>query len=781
MSNADEITFRSKLQGRDGIVFNTLFDPGAFNCVDFNFVRSNKLDMIKMPWSMPVAYFDGKINDKATINYGCIVPVEIGTYKANVPCLVTWTSPVTPVVFGMQWFRNTYPEMVHELLKLGGGDDSSPSVSEPLIAASATGNLYTVTDRSRLGMKHLEGKNLLKHLIKHELDSQERQQKYFLALQARMAITARLEAISDEEMYYDLDTVPIRSMAASSTDVGSVNGLTKNALNWREGIPLQFHRFCDTVFSDESAAKLPPHREGVDAQIHLKEGEKLWQCKLFDMPKDQLEVLKKYLDEQISKGFIQPSNAPVASPVFFVTDKASSSRGVSQLRLVVDYRILNSKIHLDEYPLPLSREIIDRLGRAKVYTKFDVRAGFNNIRIKEGHEWKTAFKTMFGLYEYRVMPMGLATAPSIFQRFINSVLAPFLGLFCFAYLDDIIIFSESPEEHDKHVLKVLEALEKAELHLKPAKCVWNTTKVDFLGFTAVAGKGVKMSDDKIQAIRDWERPKTTRDCRAFAGLANFYGKFIPHFSDLMKPIYELTKKGVTFDWQPRHQLAFDTVKSAMKTDVFLQGFDYSKDAVLETDSSNVAYAGVISQKDDNGDLRPVLMFSHTFTDEQKNWPAHDKELYAIVFGFDRYRHFLQTRAHPVEVYSDHRALSHFMTTTDLSRKDRHRRWADLLSQFNFQIQYRPGSDNTVPDALSRYNLGEGNFENLPLLPSWRFSQKALKSLDHVDPVPPHTATSGDQSEANTCKYGLLPPPAVSAKLGTARTYVSPYVSDSEED
>jgi hypothetical protein len=779
VSNTDEITFRSKLQGRDGIVFNTLFDPGAFNCVDFNFVRSNKLEMIKMPWSMPVAYFDGKT--RTTVNYGCIVPVEIGTYTANVPCLVTWTSPATPVVFGMQWFRSTYPEMVHELLKLGGGDDSSPSISEPLIAASATGNLYTVTDRSRLGMKHLEGKELLKHLIKHELDNQERQQKYFLALQARMAVTARLDKYSDEEMFYDLDTAPIRSMAASSTDVGSINGLTKNALNWREGIPLQFHLFCDTVFSDESAAKLPPHREGVDAQIHLKEGEKLWQCKLFDMPKDQLEVLKAYLDEQISKGFIQPSNAPVASPVFFVTDKASSSRGVSQLRLVVDYRILNSKIHLDEYPLPLSREIIDRLGRAKVYTKFDVRAGFNNIRIKEGHEWKTAFKTMFGLYEYRVMPMGLATAPSIFQRFINSVLAPFLGLFCFAYLDDIIIFSESLEEHDKHVLKVLEALEKAELHLKPAKCVWNTTKVDFLGFTAVASKGVKMSDDKIQAIRDWEKPKTIRDCRAFAGLANFYGKFIPHFSDLMKPIYELTKKGVTFEWTPRHQLAFDTVKSAMKTDVFLQGFDYSKDAVLETDSSNVAYAGVISQKDDNGDLRPVLMFSHTFTDEQKNWPAHDKELYAIVFGFDRYRHFLQTRSNPVEVYSDHRALSHFMTTTDLSRKDRHRRWADLLSQFNFQIQYRPGSDNTVPDALSRYNLGEGNFENLPLLPSWRFSTKALKSLDLVDPVPPHTATPGNQSEADTCKYGLLATPAVSAKLGTARPYVSPYVSDSEED
>lgn len=238
-----------------------------------------------------------------------------------------------------------------------------------------------------------------------------------------------------------------------------------------------------------------------------------------------------------------------------------------------------------------------------------------------------------------------------------------------------------------------------------------------------------MSDDKLQAIRDWERPKSIRDCRAFAGLANFYSKFAPHFSDLMKPIYDLTKKGAIFDWTPKHQFAFETVKSLMQKDIFLQGFDYDKPAILETDASDVAYAGIISQKDTYGDYRPVLMFSHTFTPEQMNWPAHDKELYAIVFAFPKYRHFLQGRPEPVQVFSDHQALAKFMTTTDLSKKDRHRRWAELLSEFNFQIQYRPGAENTVADALSRYNLGEGKFENFPLLPRSRFSEKALKSLD----------------------------------------------------
>lgn len=713
---ANQITFHGTCNNSP---LNILFDTGAFNAVDYKYTKNLGLPLIRLPFPTEVAYFNGQKDSRATINYGCNVPIRIGTYSALVPCLVTWVAPSHPVVFGMQWFRTTYPEMVHELLKLGGGVQQKPEVSEPLIAASATGNLYTVNNSDRSTV-------LLAAISAEEDKRSELQEQFKQTIELRCAVA---QAIDKQEY-----TLAMRSAAATNTNVGSINGLTGNAEGWRDSIPKQYQRFCDTVFSDESASELPPHRENVDCEITLHDGAKYWQEKLFDMPLEQQKVLKQYLDTQLQRGFIRPSKSPVASPVFFVTDKASQSRGTDQLRLVIDYRTLNSRIVLDEYPLPLTREIIDRLGKAKVFTKFDVRAGFNNIRVAPGHEWKLAFKTMFGLYEYTVMPMGLATAPSIFQRFMNMVLAPYLGLFCFAYLDDIIVFSNNESEHEEHVTKVLEAMEAHKLHLKPIKCVWNTTKVDFLGFTAVATKGVKMADDKIQAIREWERPKTVRDLRAFNGLANFYGKFVPHYSDLMKPLYNLTKKGAEFNWTPDCQRAFNIVKSAMKNDLFLSGFDWDKPCTLETDASNVAYAGIISQPDDNGDLRPVLMYSHTFTPEQMNWPAHDKELYAIVFGFHQYRHFLQTRKEPVQVFSDHRALAHFMTTTDLTKKDRHRRWAEELSQYNFQIQYRPGMENTAADCLSRYNLGEGNYENLPLLPSWRFSEKARKSLDPLPPV-----------------------------------------------
>jgi hypothetical protein len=154
---------------------------------------------------------------------------------------------------------------------------------------------------------------------------------------------------------------------------------------------------------------------------------------------------------------------------------------------------------------------MERLPRAQIFTKFDVRAGFNNIRIRPGDEPKTAFKTFFGLFEYKVMPFGLATATSVFQRFINHVLAPFLDIFAFAYLDDIVIFSENEKDHQRHVTQVLDALEKAQLHLKPAKCVWSQTEISFLGFTAVAGKGIRMSDDKLEAMREWEAPKNVRE------------------------------------------------------------------------------------------------------------------------------------------------------------------------------------------------------------------------------------------------------------------------------
>jgi hypothetical protein len=186
-------------------------------------------------------------------------------------------------------------------------------------------------------------------------------------------------------------------------------------------------------------------------------------------------------------------------------------------------------------------------------------------------------------------------------------------------------------------------LEKAQLHLKPDKCAWSQKEISFLGFTAVAGKGIRRSDDKLEAIREWDAPKNVREVRSFLGLTNFYGAFIPHYSDICSPMTALTGKGVSFEWTSECPRAFDELKKLLRSDVFLAAHDWDKPAYLETDASNVAYAGVISQDGPDGIRRPVVMFSHKFRDHEKNWPVHDKELYdpiqpvrisiwAVIFG-----------------------------------------------------------------------------------------------------------------------------------------------------
>jgi hypothetical protein len=168
-----------------------------------------------------------------------------------------------------------------------------------------------------------------------------------------------------------------------------------------------------------------------------------------------------------------------------------------------------------------------------------------------------------------------------------------LDLFVFAYLDDIIIFSENERDHQRHVTQVLEALEKAHLHLKPVKCAWNKKEVSFLGFTAVAGKGIRMSDDKLEAMREWETPKNVREVRSFLGLTNFYGGFVPHYSDVCSPLTALTGKDVPFVWSSECERAFTRLKELLRNDVFLAAFDWDKPVYLETDASNVAYAVII--------------------------------------------------------------------------------------------------------------------------------------------------------------------------------------------
>ena len=249
--------------------------------------------------------------------------------------------------------------------------------------------------------------------------------------------------------------------------------------------------------------------------------------------------------------------------------------------------------------------------------------------MAKGEEWKTAFRTRYGLFESLVMPFGLTSAPASFQHFINDVLRPFLDRFASAYLDDIIIYSDTYEEHQEHVRQALEKLKENGLHLKPEKCEFFRKEIKYLGLI-IGRDGIKMDPEKIRTIRDWETPGKLRDVRSFIGFANFYRRFIWGYSDIVRPLTELTKKGVKWKWDPPQQEAFDALKDAFTSAPILARFDFDKDVIVETDASDYVSAGVLSQYGDDGLLHPDAFFSKKHSPAECNYEIYDKELMAII-------------------------------------------------------------------------------------------------------------------------------------------------------
>ena len=306
-------------------------------------------------------------------------------------------------------------------------------------------------------------------------------------------------------------------------------------------LPLEYHDYL-SVFSQSEADKLPSHRP-CDHKIELQPGKEPSYGPLYNMSQDELKVLKKFLDENLAKGFIRPSTSPAASPVLFARKPGGG------LRLCVDYRALNAITVKNRYPLPLIQETLDRICRAKYFTKLDIIAAFNKIRMAMGEEWKTAFRTRYGLYESLVMPFGLANAPSTFQGYINSVLHEYLDNFCTAYIDDILIYSNSKAEHREHVRKVLERLREAGLQVDIDKCAFSITEVKYLGLI-ITTRGIQMDPEKVSAVVDWLPPKNVKDVQSFLGFTNFYRRFIQGFSAVASPLTKLTKKDHAFSWTP---------------------------------------------------------------------------------------------------------------------------------------------------------------------------------------------------------------------------------------
>jgi hypothetical protein len=465
-------------------------------------------------------------------------------------------------------------------------------------------------------------------------------------------------------------------------------------------LPDELKEFED-VFSLEAAGELPTHNKYEHA-IELEGGEPPY-GPLYNLSEKELEVLRKYLEDSLSKGWIRRSISPAGAPILFVPKKDGG------LRLCVDYRGLNKVTRKNRHPLPLISETLDRLGKAVIYTKLDLKDAYYRIRIRAGDEWKTAFRTRYGHFEYCVMPFGLANAPATFQAYINQALSGLVDMLCVVYLDDILIYSTDLSKHWQDVCQVLERLRQYKLYANLSKCRFGVTSVEFLGYI-VGINGVSMDKSRVATIIDWPVPMSYLDIQVFLGFANFYRRFIAKYSKVSSPLSNLLKgskdgkKTGPFEFPKTAWEAFCRLKEAFINAPMLIHFDPSRRIRVETDASVVAIAAVISQLwngidgKDQLHWHPVAFYSRKLTDVEQRYETHDAELLAIVEAFKQWRHYLEGSRYPVVVKTDHNNLKYFMGKKTLNA--RQARWAERLAAFDFTIEYRTGKSNPA-DAPSR--------------------------------------------------------------------------------
>jgi hypothetical protein len=358
------------------------------------------------------------------------------------------------------------------------------------------------------------------------------------------------------------------------------------------------------VMPEELSDELPPRRQ-VDHVIEVMPGVAPPAKAPYRMNHEELRELKVQLEELLAKGYIKPSKSPYGAPVLFVHKKDGT------LRMCVDYRALNKVTVKNWYPLPRIDDLFDRLSGAKVFSRIDLCSRYYQIRIAQGDEEKTACRTRYGSYEFLVMPFGLTNAPATFCTFMNDIFREWLDDFVVVYIDDILVYSNSMEEHVEHLRKMFQRLRKNKLYAKFEKCKFGVSEVDFLGHR-ITQEGLKMDDHKVKAILDWEPLRSVPALRSFLGLASYYRKFIKNFAKIATPLTNLLRKSSgTYEWEEACNEAFETLKGILVKAPELKLPDFDKDFEVHFDASDFAIGGVLVQ-----DGRPVAFESKKLSETE---------------------------------------------------------------------------------------------------------------------------------------------------------------------
>ena len=662
-----------------------MIDSGAANSfVNPTFIQSANIPSIKREVPREARVIDGRpIASGAITHHSAPFCLSIQGHEETISLDITaigeypivlglpWLSKHNPVV---DWTRQSInfssPQCLAHCIRFDkseGRDSVSTSSSGNLSSTSATDTPHTTHEQSSDNITH----------------NRQPRATPKISLVSAAAFRTALKSAA----IYGITSAPqVQSIVDPTAEDDDIHDHDLESL--KKIVPGDFHDYLD-VFKKSNSDKLPEHG-AYDHAIPLDDNAQPKFGPIYSLSEVELKALDNYLKENLKKGFIRPSTSPAGSPILFVKKSDGS------LRLCVDYRQLNKLTKKNRYPLPLIQESLDRLKEARWFSKIDLRAAYNLIRIATGDEWKTAFRTRYGLYEYLVMPFGLTNAPASFQNLINDTLRDFLDIFVIVYLDDILIFSKSKEDHIEHVKQVLERLKQHQLWAKAEKCSFFQHEVEFLGYL-VSDEGIKMDPKKVEAVTNWPAPQSIHDIQVFLGFANFYRRFIRSYSKVAAPLTKLLRKEKKFEWGDEESHAFTTLKQAFTSAPILQHYQPGHPIVLETDASDYAIAGVLSHPIDNK-LHPVAFYSRKLQPPELNYEIYDKEMLAIVEAFKHWRAYLEGIKN-ITVYTDHKNLEYFTTSKVLNR--RQARWAELLANFDFKIMYRPGDKMGKPDALTR--------------------------------------------------------------------------------
>ncbi|GJJ75631.1 putative transposase [Entomortierella parvispora] len=479
-------------------------------------------------------------------------------------------------------------------------------------------------------------------------------------------------------------------------------------------------------------SEMPPARPGFDHQIPTGVTSPVVK-KIYKMSPLELKTLKEQLDELLRLGYIQPSTSPWAAPVLFVKKKDGT------LRLCIDYRGLNAVTIKNKYFLPHTDEFFDRMRGARYFSKLDLQQGYHQLQVAEEDRPKTAFSTRYGHYEYCVMAFGLTNAPASFQAFMNTIFSKELDQFVVVYLDDILIYSKTFEEHLKHIRTVLSTLRKHHLHAKQSKCAFGLSSITFVGHV-ISYDGIQVDPAKVAVVKNWPTPTNVQELRSFIGFVNYHRRHIFHHAEVTACLTDLLTTGPGPNkgklrpvptWGPVQQAAFDGIKELLATTPVLCLGHPDEPYYMETDASDIATGGVLYQMHE-GKRHPVAYESRKLKPAEKNYPVHEKELLAIVHACRAWRTFILGAPENV-VYTDHASLRFLLTQPHLS--PRMTRWVEFLAPYNLSIQYKAGATNIAADALSRLQIN--NVTAGRHIDTWDWPLLVPAFLDDGS-FPPHT-------------------------------------------